>query len=205
MKYDEDDNNRYINVGKIKNTTMKIGVNNFDIDVKINKNIYVEQSNNKVITFKQIFINHVTREYIYIKIDNRSIEDQLSITDWENPKIDYIVDILEFLCNTVYLLLNLSIITLVLYSKNENGYETLKTDIQNKTIKVKLGAIYKIFGNFEYGLTLTRFLFYLVIFVILVLIKIKRIISGGFSNYAVLLMSYIFSILFTIINAVFSF
>ena len=203
MKYDEDDSNRYINVGKIKNTTMKIGGNNFDIDVKINKNIYVQQSNDKVMTFKQIFINHVTREYIYIKIENRSIEDQLSITDWENPIVDYIVDILEFLCNTVYLLLNLSIITLVLYAKNENGYETLKTDIQNKTLKVKLGAIYKIFGNFEYRLTLTRFFFYLVILVILVLIKIKRIISGGFSNYAVLLMSYIFSILFTIINAVF--
>ena len=205
MKYDEDDSNRYINVGKIKNTTMKIGGNYFDIDVKINKNIYIQQSNNKnkVITFKKIFINHVTREYIYIKIDNRSIEDQLSITDWENPIVDYIVDILEFLCNTMYLLLNLSIITLVLYSKNENGYETLKTEIQNKTIKVKLGAIYKIFGNFEYELTLTRFFFYLAFLVILVLIKIKRIISGGFSNYAVLLMSYIFSILFTIINAVF--
>ena len=203
MKYDEDDSNKYINVGIIKNSTMKIGGKDLDIDVKTNKNLYIRDSNDKHTTFKQIFINHVTNEYVYIKIDNRSIEDQLSITDWENPKVDYIVDILEFLCSTVYLLLNLSIITFVFYAKNEYGYETLKTDIQNKNIKVKLGAIYKIFGNFEYRLSLTRFFFYLAILVILVLIKIKRIISGGFSNYAVLLMSYIFSILFTIINAVF--
>ena len=203
MKYDEEDSNKYINVGKIKNTIIKIGGKDLDIDVKTNKNIYIKHSNDKYITFKQIFINHVTKEYIYIKIDNRSIEDQLSITDWENPKVDYIVDILEFLCSTVYLLLNLSIITFVFYSKNEYGYETLKTDIQNKSIKVKLGAIYKIFGNFEYRLSLTRFFFYLAILVILVLLKIKRIISGGFSNYAILLMSYIFSILFTIINAAF--
>lgn len=203
MKYEEDDSNKYINVGRIKNTTMKIRGKDLDIDVKTNKSVYIKDSNDKIITFKHIFINHVTKEYIYIKIDNRSIEDQLSIADWDNPKVDYIVDILEYLCNTVYLLLSLSIITLVFYAKNEKGYETLKTDIQNKTIKVKLGAIYKIYGNFEYRFTLTRFIFYLVILIILFLIKIKRIISGGFNNYAILIMTYIFSILFTLINAVF--
>lgn len=203
MKYGEDDSNKYINIGKIKNTKMKIGGKDLDIDVKINKNLYIKHSNNKLITFKYIFVNHVTKEYIYIKTDNRSIEDQLSITNWENPKVDYMVEILEFLCNTVYLLLTLSIITLVFYAKNENGYETLKTDIQNKNIKVKLGSIYKIYGNFEYNLTLTRFFIYLAMLVILVLLKIKRIIFGGFSNYALLLMSNIFSILFTIINAAF--
>ena len=72
-----------------------------------------------------------------------------------------------------------------------------------ENIKVKLGSIYKIYGNFEYNLTLTRFFIYLAMLVILVLLKIKRIIFGGFSNYALLLMSNIFSILFTIINAAF--
>jgi len=203
MKYEEDDINKYINVGRIKNTKMKIRGKDLDIDVKTNKSVYIKDSNDKIITFKQIFINNVTKEYIYIKIDNRSIEDQLSIADWDNPKVDYIVDILEYLCNTVYLLLSLSIITLVFYAKNEKGYETLKTDIQNKTIRIKLGAIYKVYGNFEYRFTLSRFIFYLVILIILFLIKIKRILSGGFSNYATLIMTYIFSILFTLINAVF--
>lgn len=73
----------------IKTISATINGTTLDIQIKYNKNIYLQEIKSETKhKFKQIFINGVTNEFIYIRIKDEIIENMLSITDWVYPKLD---------------------------------------------------------------------------------------------------------------------
>jgi len=85
------DNNINISESRdiIKTVSATINGTTLDIKIKYNKNIYLEELKTKTKhKFKQIFINGVTNDFVYIRIKDEIIENMLSITDWVYPKLD---------------------------------------------------------------------------------------------------------------------
>lgn len=68
---------------KIKKGYLFIGGKNIPIKIKTNKNLYLEQSKTGNINiFKQIKLDNIREEFVYIKIKNDAYENMLAITDW---------------------------------------------------------------------------------------------------------------------------
>ena len=202
IKNENDLNNNNIQNDKVKNTKIKIGGRDLNIGVKMNNNLYLQNTNNEIITFKPIIIKKEADFDIYIKTNNKSIEDQLSLTDWEKGKADNLYELLQLIANSIFTTICMTIIAMIIKTKNVSGYKLLHDEAKyNKDIKY--GNIYVIYGDFESGVTLSRFIIYLVLLVLLVLSMIKRMIYGGYKDYILIMLSFIFSIILNLINIVF--
>ena len=206
---------------KIKETKIYMNGENYNVKIK-NKTIYLslflksEYKNEyglilyaiiralwKAIPFKQILIEGKTNDYIYIKSLDKSINDQLSITDWKYPAFNDCYKYLTFLFDFILFNLNLSFSFFKLHLTNDKSYKALLEYISNGIIeKPKYYYILKIYGNFEKIISDSRFAFDLIIFIIVILFMLKRIYYGGFLKYIYLNISYILSIIFIILNVI---
>ena len=224
LNYDFDDLNESINdrIAKIKETKLFINGENYNIKIK-NKTIYLSlflksEYNNiyglflyelikvlwKSIPFKKILIEGKTNDYIYIKSLDKSIYDQLSITDWEYPAYNDCYKYLSNLLVFIFFNLNLSFSFFKLHLTNEKNYKILLNHISNGIIeKPKYYYILKIYGGFEQKVSDSRFAFYLIVYIIVLFLMLKRIYFGGFFKFTYLNISYILSIIFIILNVIF--
>jgi len=197
MRYDKNTSNN-IEKEKIKTTSLTTGGQSMEIEIKMNGNIYLENNNNKII-FKQILIKDITNSYIYIKANNKSIEDQLSIAYWEYPQIDKIFYNYDLIENCLYtLLFEAFLCAYIFHVKDQFMYESLKNSIINKEINIKFKNIYIFYGNLD-KLTKSRFFAYLIYYIYLLYSMGKRICFGGYKNSFFIIINYIFSFIFMLL------
>ena len=161
MRYDND--NISLNNEKTKKKTVKINNNNYEFEIKANQVTYLERvgQNDKIYRFKKIKINNLKNDFIYIFLNNKAIDEQLSITDWEFPIFNELYLKLSKIAFYIYAILFISIPLFKLHLNNEyyyfytaNMYSSLMIGINDNTIiKPKFYSVYSYYGAFEFGIT----------------------------------------------------
>ena len=193
------------NDDKIKKTSIIIEGKNIDIQIKANKNLYLQELNSKTIhTFKQILLENITNDFIYIKLKNESIKNMLSITDWEYPKLDQLYTYLNNSFVYTFVALFFFITSLFFHANDVVLYFKIKEDLSTGTYSnIRYINIYKSYGNFENGVTQSRFYLYLITSIILYIFMVERATYRKWSKGSYILISYILSILFWVLNLVY--
>lgn len=198
-------NKRYYNV-KVKNKKMYLS-----LCIKQNKfnnlnNIlfYILKKNIKYVPFKEVMIEGVTDDFVYMRLSNKAIEDQLSITDWEFPKYNDCYFNLNNLVLFLLLFLSYSFAFFKLHLSKDNNYKILLNYISEGIIeKPKYFNILKMYGNFEKRVADSRFTIYLISLIITILYTLKHMYFGGFIKYSYLIISYILSNIFIFLNVIY--
>ena len=122
------------NNDNIKRTTISIEGKNIDIQIKANKNLYIQELNSKTIhTFKQILLENITNDFIYIKLKNALIKDMLSITDWEYPKLDQLYIYLNNSFLYTFVALFFFMPSLFFHAKDDVLYYQIKEELSTGT------------------------------------------------------------------------
>ena len=187
----------------IKTISATINGTTLDIQIKYNKNIYLQEIKSETKhKFKQIFINGVTNEFIYIRIKDEIIENMLSITDWVYPKLDQL-----YINNTffyIYLKILLMPLSIYLHANDEPIYHQIKNNLKNNQFEIKYSNIFICYGDFEKIVSELRFYLYLVSLIILFAFMIKRAFYGGKNIPYLVCISYILVIILNILNFIFS-
>ena len=154
----------------------------------------------KCLKFKEIFIEDFSNEYIYINLQHISIEDQFPFT---NDGYFYY----SFLFYISLIVLISSIFPFKLHMTNEKSYIlVLALDIFGGfegLKKPRFYNIFKIYGNFEKKVNLSRFICYIISTIILFILLIIRSIYGGFRNIIFIKISFVINILIGLLNLVF--
>ena len=159
--------------------------------------------------FKQILIENITNGYVYVKLGHNSITDQISLSEWHYPDLNYIFSQIGTLCKFIYAILFISIPLFKCLIKEEFDY--ILYVYSNKIIK-ELGYkdnepmfnnIFVYFGDFENGVIKSRFSLYIISMFFLLLFMLKRMLFGGFSSQIGSLISFIISMIFIALNSAF--
>ena len=203
----------------IKSTKMLINDHYYDIKIKKNKKylslfamLYnykysghkTEINLNINLIYKEILIEGITDNFIFIKTVNKAINDQLSLVDFEYPIFHEIFFYLSACSIYILFILSLSLAFFKLHITNEKNYKIFLDFISQEIIeKPKYYSIFKMCGNFEKNITDSRFILYLISFFITIFFIIKRMFFGGFIKYIYLTISFILSIIFIIINVIY--
>ena len=203
----------------IKSTKMLINDHYYDIKIKKNKKylslfamLYnykysghkMEINLNINLIYKEILIEGITDNFIFIKTVNKAINDQLSLVDFEYPIFHEIFLYLSACSIYILFILSLSLAFFKLHITNEKNYKIFLDFISQEIIeKPKYYSIFKMYGNFEKNITDSRFILYLISFFITIFFIIKRMFFGGFIKYIYLTISFILSIIFIIINVIY--
>lgn len=97
MYNEDDDNNIQNNMDKIKSKSIFIGNQNIDIKINLNKCLYLKdlKEDEKSYEFRQILLENVRNDYLYINIENAFIGNMLSIADWKYPNMDPMINQLK--------------------------------------------------------------------------------------------------------------
>ena len=118
--------------------------------------------------FKQISIENISNGYVYVKLGHNSIADQISLSEWHYPDLNYIFSQIASLCKLIYTILFISIPLFKCLIKEEFDY--ILYVYSNKIIK-ELGYtdnepmfnnIFVYFGDFENGVIKSRFSLYII-------------------------------------------
>lgn len=82
---------------KIKSKSIFIGNQNIDIKINLNKCLYLKdlKEDEKSYEFRQILLENVRNDYLYINIENAFIGNMLSIADWKYPNMDPMINQLK--------------------------------------------------------------------------------------------------------------
>jgi hypothetical protein len=129
----------------------------------------------------------------------------LSITDWEYPKLDQLY---IYLNNTyIYTLIAFLLLSpcIFFHANDEPLYFEIKDQFKMEEFSnISHINIYNYYGNFEKGVTLSRFYLYLLSIIIIYLFMIKRAIYRyKFESYSTII-SDILSKLFILLNAIYN-
>ena len=205
----------------IKSTKILINDHYYDIKIKKNKKylslfamLYnynysghkMEINLNINLIYKEILIEGITDNFIFIRTTNKAINDQLSLVDFEYPTFHEIFGYLFQCLSLHFLILSLSLAFFKLHITNERNYKIFLDFISQEIIeKPKYYSTFKMYGNFEKNVTDSRFILYLISSVILIFYISKRMFFGGFIKYIYLTISFILSIIFIIINVIYMF
>lgn len=165
------------------------------------------QSENKCLKFMKILIdnNISNNEYIYINLDNKSIENQLSLADWEYPDLNMGNNYLKYAFILNFIIILLSACFLKLHITNEASYDYLLDNYEKGNYKKpSIFNIMKIYPNFEKNVTNSRLICLLISQFFIIIFIIKRYIYGGFIYYKSIIISFILFIILFIINVIYS-
>ena len=190
---------------KIKTTSILKEGKNIDIQIKVNKNLYLQEINSKtILTFKEILLKNITNDFIYIKIKNESIKNMLSITDWEYPKLDQLYIYLNNSFVFSFIAIAFFIPGLFFHANDDPLYFQIKEELKKEAYSnISNINIYNYYGNFEIGVAESRFYLYLITLIILYIFMIKRAIFRSYTKSNLILIEYILSIFFCILNAIY--
>ena len=192
-----------------KTKTMYIKNNSIKLQISVNKNIYLEPINDqkKHYKFKQVIIEGRTNGYIYALQENLAICDQLSLADWDYPKLNGIFEKLGKIAYLIYGVLFVSVPLFKLHINNEYNYHTLVSQsifyTGSYSGKPKFLSVFKSFGAFELGLTNSRFALYVVSIFFILLFMLKRMFFGGFTRPILSLISFVICIIFVLENIIY--
>lgn len=207
MYNEEDDNNNLQkNMDKIKTKSIFIGNQDINIQINLNKCLYLKDlsAEGKTCEFRQILLENVRNDFIYINVENKSIQNMLSISNWKYPNMDPMINYLKPLARLIFISMIITYIPTLFHIKDQNAYQKLtKYFNNNQPEKIKFISIFKIVGNFENGITISRFYVYIIILVGLLLFILKRIYFGGFSRLLYINLSFVLSILLFLINIIY--
>ena len=202
-----------INENIFNNIELKILNTDYKAHIKINENLYLKDIfSDNIYKFIRIKINNIINEYIYLKLGINSITDQVSIGEWDYPIINETFNQLSSLCKQIYALLFLSIPLFQLHVNDEQNYLTNISLISNLnmghfgSILDKKPIFYSIFasyGTYEKGLNVSRFVFYTINIVILLLFMLYRIYYGGFKKKILYDISFFICIYFILQNVIY--
>ena len=198
-------NSEIITDDKIKRTSICLEGKNIDIQIRVDKNLYLQEaSNNSVQTFKQILLENITKDFVYIRLKNESIKNMLSITDWEYPKLDQLYIHLNNSYIFSFIALFFFIPSLFFHANDYLLYFKIKDDLKKEAYSdISYINIYNYYGNFQKGVTESRFYLYLIAIIILYIFMVKRAIYRNLNNSNFILVAYILSIFFTLLNSIY--
>jgi hypothetical protein len=188
---------------------MYIKNNSIKLQISVNKNIYLEPINDqkKHYKFKQVIIEGRTNGYIYALQENLAICDQLSLADWDYPKLNGIFEKLGKIAYLIYGVLFVSVPLFKLHINNEYNYHTLVSQsifyTGSYSGKPKFLSVFKSFGAFELGLTNSRFALYVVSIFFILLFMLKRMFFGGFTRPILSIISFVICIIFVLENIIY--
>ena len=206
MYNENDDNNLQNNMDKIKTKSISIGDESINTQIKLNKSLYLKDlgAEGKTIEFKQILLENIRDDFIYINTENLGVQNMLSISNWKWPNKDPIINILKPYAVLIFISIIIIYIPTLVHVNDQDFYQLLKETFKSyKPEKVKFISIYNIVGDFEKGITTSRFYIFAVLLVILILFIIKRIYLGGFSCLLYINLSFYFTIILFIINIIY--
>lgn len=207
MYNDDDDNNiQNSNLDKIKTKSIFIGNQNIDMQINLNKCIYLKDlaPEGKTYEFRQILLEKVRNDYLYISIENPSIRNMLSISSWKYPNTDPMISDLKRFARAILFSLIICFLPILFHINDQYIYQQLKKNFDiSKPEKIKFISIFKIVGNFEKVITTSRFYIYVAILFILYLFMLKRLYFGGFSRLIYIKLSVVLIIILIIIHLIF--
>ena len=210
MRYDN--NNANLRNERTKKKTVRINNNNVEFEIQANQVTYLERvgQNDKIYKFKKVKINNITNDYIYLFLNNKAIDDQLSITDWEFPIFNELFLKLAKIANLIYAIYFISIPLFKLHLNNEmiyfssaNMYSSLMGISDDTIKKPTFYGVYSSYGTFELGTTNSRFALYTVALFFILLSMGKRIIYGGYTRPIIILICFIVSAVFVLENIIY--
>ena len=214
MRHDNDNDNINLNNERTKKKTLRIKDNNYEIEIQANQVTYLERAgqSDKIYKFKKIRITNLTNDFIYLFLNNRAIEEQLSITDWEFPILNDLFVKLAKIASFIYVILSISIALFKLHLNKEYNYilsaNTYSNSIMNiysdSITKPKFYSIYSSFGSFELGITNSRFALYFVSLFFILLSIGKRTIYGGYTRPIMILICFIANAIFVLENIIYA-
>jgi len=192
----------------IKDTSMYANGQNYNIQVKVNQILRLEEVRTKrLYKFKEIKIEGVTDNFIYVRLDNKAITDLLSFTDWEYPDLNEIFLKLGEIANLIYGILYTSIPLFKMHLNKEPNYLTISTNILGSSIgpsgkKITFLSVFTMYGSFEFSVTNTRFITNVIDLAFILFFMLKRIYFGGFKRTIMIIICFILTIIFVLDNIV---
>ena len=213
MRHDNDNDNINLNNEKAKKKTLRINDNNYEIEIQANQVTYLERvgQSDKIYKFKKIRFTNLTNDFIYLFLNNKAIEDQLSITDWEFPIFNEIFLKLAKIASLIYGILFVSIPLFKLHLNKEYSYILTANTYSNEMIgiydyggkKPTFYSVYSSYGSFELGTTNSRFALYIIALFFILLSMGKRAIYGGYTRPIIVLICFIVSAIFVLENIIY--
>ena len=180
--------------------------NTVNMEIKSNKNLYLKENNSKkCFKFKQVLLKNIDNNFIYIKMENKSIINILSLTDFQYPYLNEIFDKLSNFAYTISVMLVILFICLKININQFNEYITLRENIKITFPDLNFKNIFIFYGNFENNLVKSGLSLYLITLVIILLFILKRFYFGGFSKPLFIDISFILCIIFIILNGIYIF
>ena len=196
MWNDDNDNCVENNLDKIKSKSISMGNQSVNVQIKLNKALYLKDQFGQNCEFRQILLENVRNDFIYIKTENKAVDNMLSISCWKYPNMDPVINYLKPIAKLIYGAIFIIYLPLLFHIKDQPAYVQLKEVFKiTKFEKVKFIPIFKIVGAFENGVTVSRFVIFLIILIILELFRLKRYLLGGFSTNTFLTLFYALSII----------
>ena len=193
-----------------KNTSVVINNNIYNVKIISNEILYLKEMKlGTIYKFKQILIENITNGYVYVKLGHNSITDQISLSEWHYPELNFIFSQLAALCKLIYAILFISIPLFKCLIKEEFNYILYVS--ANKIIKERgynekkpmFNDIFVYYGDFENGVIKSRFSLYFISIIFLLLFMLKRMLFGGFSSQIKSMISFIISLIFVALNIIF--
>ena len=193
-----------------KNTFVVINNNPYNVKIISNKILYLKDMNlGTIYKFKLILIESITNGYVYVKLGNNSITDQISSSEWHYPELNFIFSQIATLCKLVYAILFISIPLFKCLIIEDFSYKSyvysnkIMKKLGYKINKTKFNDIFVFYGDFENGVIKSRFSLYLISIFFILLFMLKRMLFGGFNSQIKSLISFIMSLIFVALNSVY--
>ena len=191
-----------INIDEIKrNISIRFGNEIYEIEVKNKKDIYLYDIARTKIKFKEIKFNKLGKENYYLKLNHKSIFDQLGFSEWNYQYINEGFRRLGGILNLIYVILFFSILLTKFQINDEYTYRFIKYAIE-LGLNFISSKYFEKYGNLEKAITYYRLCTYVIISIIILVFMLKRAFLGGIKNNTFFLVAFIVSILFIIFNFV---
>ena len=185
---------------KTKNASMNIGGTEVKFKVKSDKIIYLSNQTNKIYRFKEAKIEG-RNDPIYIRLDNKSIDNLFSFSNFDYPNLDEFFLLLGKIAEVIYGLLFVSIPLSKCHLNNDVNYIFIRE--MNKSLKIKYNGVFSYFGVYENSLNKSRIALYCIALFIILLFIIKRVIFGGFGQHFKIQLVFYLVIIFIIENVLY--
>ena len=214
---EKEDNRNSVNENNIelneKRTTIIIDNNKYNVRIKLNHVLYLQQiDNNKIHKFKKILIENITNNFVYVRLGINPITEQISHAEWNYPNINCIFERLSQIFVSTFLIISLSLVLFECNIENNFYYKITSSaiDIANKIIPSEIeynksifSSIYTIYGLFDVFVNDTIFTLYTIQVFVFLLIMLRRMLFGGYGKIIYVKIGYYFSIFFIVQNLIF--
>ena len=193
-----------------KNTSVVINNNTYNVKIISNEILYLKETNlGTIYKFKQISIENITNGFVYVKLGHNSITDQISLSEWHYPDLNYFFSQIATLCKFIYAILFISIPLFKFLIKDEFIYilyvysDKIIKEFGYKADEPMFNNFFVYYGDFESGVIKSRFILYTISIFFLLLFMLKRMLFGGFSSQISSIIPFIISLIFISLNSIF--